>query len=40
MTGSNSLLAESDIGRLALHHYLSANDPLYVRAMQQGNGHG
>jgi hypothetical protein len=38
MTGSNSLLSESDIGRLALHHYMLANDPYYVRAMQ-GNGH-
>ena len=39
MTGGNSLMSESDIGRLALHHYLLANDPYYVRAMQ-GNGHG
>jgi hypothetical protein len=36
-TGSNSLLAESDIGRLALHGYLLANDPLYARAMGNGN---
>jgi hypothetical protein len=36
LTGSNSLLSESDVGRLALHGYLLANDPLYVRAM--GNG--
>jgi hypothetical protein len=36
MTGSNSLLAESDIGRLALHGYLLVNDPVYARAM--GNG--
>jgi hypothetical protein len=37
LTGSNSLLSESDIGRLALHSYLLANDPQYVRAL--GNGH-
>jgi hypothetical protein len=40
MTGSNSLMAESDIGRIALHSYLLANDPYYARAMQQGHGHG
>jgi hypothetical protein len=33
LTGGNALLAESDIGRLALHAYLMANDPYYVRAM-------
>ena len=33
LTGSNSLLSESDIGRLTLHSYLTANDPQYVRAM-------
>jgi hypothetical protein len=38
LTGSNSLLSESDIGRLALHSYLLANDPLYVK--QLSNGHG
>jgi hypothetical protein len=38
LTGGNSLLGESDIGRLALHSYLMANDPAYVRVM--GNGHG
>ena len=37
LTGDNSLLSESDIGRLALHNYLLANDPLYIRAMR-GNG--
>jgi hypothetical protein len=37
MTGSNSLLSESDIGRLALHNYLLANDPYYLRVMQGGN---
>jgi hypothetical protein len=37
MTGSNCLLSESDVGRLALHNYLLSNDPLYVRAMQRGN---
>jgi hypothetical protein len=37
LTGGNSLLTESDIGRLALHGYLLANDPLYVRAMGNGN---
>jgi hypothetical protein len=40
LTGSNSLMAESDIGRIALHSYLLANDPYYARAMQQGHGHG
>jgi hypothetical protein len=40
LTGSNSLMSESDVGRMALHGYLLANDPYYVRAMQQGNGHG
>jgi hypothetical protein len=34
MTGGNSLMAESDIGRMALHNYLLANDPNYVRAMR------
>ena len=33
MTGGNSLLSESDIGRLALHSYLLSNDPHYHRAM-------
>ena len=37
LTGSNCLLSESDVGRLALHNYLLANDPLYVRAMTGGN---
>jgi hypothetical protein len=37
LTGGNSLLSESDIGRLALHGYLLSNDPLYVRAMGNGN---
>jgi hypothetical protein len=32
--GANSLLSESDIGRLALHSYLMANDPLSVRTMK------
>jgi hypothetical protein len=36
LTGSNSLLSESDIGRLALHGYLLSNDPQYARAMQRG----
>jgi len=39
LTGSNALLSESDNGRLALHSYLLANDPLYVRALN-GGGHG
>jgi len=39
LTGGNSLLSESDIGRLALHSYLLANDLQYVRAMEIGNGH-
>jgi hypothetical protein len=38
LTGSNALLSESDIGRLALHSYLLSNDPLYVRAMSNGAG--
>lgn len=34
LTGGNAaLLSESDIGRLALHGYLLANDPHYARAM-------
>jgi hypothetical protein len=37
LTGGNALLAESDIGRLALHSYLLANDPHYRRAMGGGN---
>jgi hypothetical protein len=36
LTGGNALLAESDIGRLALHAYLMANDPYYARAMGGG----
>jgi hypothetical protein len=35
--GNAALLSESDIGRLALHGYLLANDPHYARAMG-GNG--
>jgi hypothetical protein len=37
LTGSNCLLSESDVGRLALHNYLLANDPAYLRAMTGGN---
>jgi len=37
LTGHNCLLSESDVGRMALHNYLLANDPHYVRAMR-GNG--
>jgi hypothetical protein len=37
MTGNNSLLSESDIGRLALHGYLLTNNAAYARAMQNGN---
>ena len=33
LTGGNSLLAEADIGRIALNAYLMANDPHYARAM-------
>ena len=33
LTGGNSLLAEADIGRLALNAYLVANDPHYARVM-------
>jgi hypothetical protein len=40
LTGNNSLLSESDVGRLALHNYLLSNDPLYVRAMTNGSPHG
>jgi hypothetical protein len=39
LTGGNSLMSESDIGRLALHSYLLANDLQYARAMEIGNGH-
>src|SRR5262245_52611202 len=35
-TGRAGLLREVDIGRLALHSYLMANDRLYARAMQSG----
>jgi hypothetical protein len=34
LTGGNSLLAEADIGRLALNAYLTANDPHYARIMR------
>jgi hypothetical protein len=37
MTGNNSLLSESDIGRLALHGYLLSNNPAYARTMGKGN---
>ena len=37
LTGGNSLLTESDIGRLALHSYLLANSPQYARVMGNGN---
>jgi len=39
LTGGNSLLAEADIGRLALHAYLLANDPMYEREIG-GNQNG
>jgi hypothetical protein len=39
LTGANSLLSESDIGRLALHSYLLANDGQYARIMM-GNSNG
>jgi hypothetical protein len=38
LTGGNSLLAEADIGRLALNAYLLANDPYYARLMRGGGG--
>lgn len=38
LTGSNSLLAEADIGRLALNDWLVRNDPHYARIM--GGQHG
>jgi hypothetical protein len=37
-SGPAGLLREVDIGRLALHSYLMANDPYYARAM--GGQHG
>jgi hypothetical protein len=37
LTGGHALVSESDIGRLALHSYLLANDPHYARAMRGGN---
>jgi hypothetical protein len=37
LTGGNALLAEADIGRLALHSYLVANDPHYARVMGHRN---
>jgi hypothetical protein len=36
-TGDNSLLSESDIGRLALHSWFMANNPRYARLMGNGN---
>ena len=36
LTGGNSLLAEADIGRLALNAYLMANDPHYANVMTHG----
>jgi hypothetical protein len=36
LTGGNSLLAEADIGRLALNAYLMANDPQYANVMRNG----
>lgn len=38
LSGSNSLATAAQIGRLALHQFLLANDPIYARTM--GNGHG
>jgi len=38
LTGGNALLSESDVGRLALHSYLMANDPVYFRTMSNGHG--
>lgn len=38
MTGGASLLAESDVGRIALHAYLLQNDPRYRQEMGVGNG--
>jgi hypothetical protein len=37
LTGGNSLLAEADIGRLALNAYLMANDPQYANVMRNGH---
>jgi hypothetical protein len=37
LTGGNSLLAEADIGRLALNAYLVANDPAYRAFMRGGS---
>jgi hypothetical protein len=37
LTGDNSLLSESDVGRMALHAYLLPNDGQYVQAMRNGN---
>jgi hypothetical protein len=37
LTGSNSLLSASDIGRLSLYSYLLANDREYVRAVSNGH---
>jgi hypothetical protein len=39
LTGCNALLSESDVGRLALHSYLLANDPIYFRTVNS-NGAG
>jgi hypothetical protein len=35
MTGAGALLAAADVGRLALHAYCAANDPEYLRELQQ-----
>jgi hypothetical protein len=39
ITGGNSLASESHVVRMALHHFMLTNDPIYLRTMQgQANG--
>jgi hypothetical protein len=37
LTGNNSLKAEADVGRDALHYYLLQVDQIYARTFQGGN---
>lgn len=37
LTVNNSLFGEADIMRMALHSYLTANDPQYSRELSNGN---
>jgi hypothetical protein len=37
LSGDNSLATGAQIGRLALHQFLLANDPHYARAVRNGH---